>query len=159
MDFYGSVDGLVEYAAARGVTLASGDRTAALVRGSMSLDAVYGARYIGTKAVYSSDREWPRSGAEWPDGTAVTGVPRQVEYAAYEMAVQELVRPGSTTPTVTPGKVRKRSRVEGAVDVEYARDWWSADLVATMIPISTTIEGILRDLVGLRVPSPAALVV
>lgn len=156
MDVYGTSAGLTAYAAARGVTLPSGDADAALVRASMSLDSAYALRWVGTPSSYTQDRAWPRD-AQWPDGTAISGVPVQVEYAAYEYAIQELKSPGSTSPVVTPGKVKTRARVEGAIDVSYGQG--GTDPVAAMVPVNTAVEGLLVNLVGLRQWLPGALVV
>jgi hypothetical protein len=144
------------YAAARGVTLATGDKTAALVRASMALDALYALRFPGEKTDYTQDRQWPRTGATWPDGTPISGTPDQILQATSELAIQELISPGSMTPIVTPGKVKKRARVEGAVDVTYAVD---SDVVESQMPVLTVVEGILWGLIGTRQVLPGALVV
>lgn len=157
---YGTLQGFEDYTEALGYQDPGGQRDHALLRGSISLDATYAERWIGMQAAFPQDRAWPRVDAAWPDGTAVSGIPDAVVNAAYEMAHQELLAPGSTMPVVTPGKVKRRARVEGAVDVEYARDWSNdTDLVKSMTPINTKIEGLLYGLIGTRSALPGILVV
>lgn len=160
MDVYGNVTDFAAFMGSMGYEIPAGDQSAALLRGSMSLDATYHDRWVGEKASYTQDRDWPRVNAYWPDGTPVEGIPVQVVTAAYQMSYRELVAPGSTSPVVTPGSVVQRARVEGAVEVEYARDWaHEYDRVTSMTPIDTMIEGLLGDLIDSRVPLPAILVV
>lgn len=160
-EFYGTVEGLTQYASDRGTTLEDDDelKEQALVRATIYIDGTYGHRFVGTKASYSQVLAWPRTDATWPDGSAVSGTPTQVDLATYEAAILEMAAPGSLLPTVAPGKVKRRARVEGAVEVEYAKDWLSSDLVEGQTPISLAIEGILRDLVSSRRVSPGILVV
>lgn len=157
---YGTTTGLTDYMTSLGYTVPDGDLDHALLRGSMSLDSTYAERWVGSVEVYGQDRSWPRSDAYWPDGTVISGTPTAVVNAAYEMAYQELRVPGSTQPIVTPGKVKRRARVEGAVEVEYARDWSNeTDLVKSMTPINTKIEGMLHGLISSRSTMPGILVV
>lgn len=156
---YGTDQGLVDYAASRGYTLPAGDKPSARQRGSDALDAMYAERWVGEKADYTQERAWPRLAAAWPDGTTITGIPEQVVLASYEASYREMVTPGFWSPIVTPGKVKRRARVEGAVDVEYARDWTTNDLTKAMIPVSGIIEGLLYGLVGTRTSLPGILVV
>jgi hypothetical protein len=62
-------------------------------------------------AVYNS-----RWAEEWENDEA----PEEVKYAIIEGARRELVSPGSLNPDVVLATVRKRVKVEGAVEVEYA---------------------------------------
>jgi hypothetical protein len=158
MQFYGTEEGFSDYVAGRGVTPASGDVSSALLRASMSLDAVYNQRWVGTP-IWGQDRAWPRNGAVWPDGTAVSGVPSAVEYATYELALLELAKPGSTSVVVTPGKVKTRARVEGAVDVSYAAGQTGFGVVADQSPVSSVVEGLLYGLVSSISGIPGVLVV
>lgn len=158
MDKFGSSAGFAAYAAAMGYTVPSGNVDQALTRAGVAISSIYEERFVGTRPG-GQFLSWPRNDAAWPDGTVISGVPSAVEYAAYEAALIELTSPGSLTPTVTPGKVKRRARVEGAVDVEYAKDWGSYDLVTSMTPISLRIEGLLAGLIGLRRSLPGVLVV
>lgn len=157
--FYGTEAGFTTYTTAYGYTVPAGDVEQALLRGSLAIDALYGMRFPGTKSSYAQEREWPRTGAQWPDGTAISGTPEQVEWATYEAALQELTKPGSLLPIVTPGKVRKRERVEGAISVEYFPDYLSSDLVESLRPVLTKVDAHLQHLVGTRSPLPGILVV
>lgn len=157
---YGTHAGLQEYASDRGVTLASDDtalQDKALVRASMALDSAYEYRFSGSRTSNTQSLSWPRTDATWSDGTTISGTPVQVEWATYELAIAELADPGVLSPVVVPGKVKTRARVEGAVDVSYARA--ESDPVGSMIPVYTTVEGILLPLLGGRAVVPGVLVV
>lgn len=156
---YATYDQLTEYATSKGADLASDDttvQTAALVRASLALDYAYEARYPGVRASNTQTLGWPRTGAEYQDGTAIDGVPIQIVMATCELAIAELSNPGVLTPTVTPGKVKTRARVEGAVDVSYGR---GGDLVQSMVPVNTTVEALLFSILGPRSALPGILVV
>jgi hypothetical protein len=159
MDYYGTEEGFEAWLEATGTDVPSGDALPALLRASLALDAMYGWRFVGTRATYTQDREWPRVDANWPDGTAVSGVPPQVEYANYELAYQEMLNPGVLSPIVTPGKVKRRARVEGAVDVSYVVGAGTAATLEAMTPVLTRVEGLLQHLIGSRRPLPGILVV
>lgn len=152
-EIYGTLAGALQYHADRGngawaaVGVTDQQRTAALVRGSEGLDGQYGARFPGVKAGGRTQaREWPREGAE----DACTGEtipndeePEQVEWAAYEMALAELVTPGASSPTFVAGEQFKRERVEGVVEVER---FAQADDLASMVPVLAAVERHLRCL-------------
>lgn len=77
----------------------------------------------GKAGRWVSPLAWPRKGArdfcaeeDIPD----TETPQAVINAAYELALAELVRPASTTPTVTPGRVVKRQKVD-TIEREFSR--------------------------------------
>lgn len=92
------------YAQARGWTNWTGDdttvKTPALRRGQDYVASTYNDR--------------------WKDDWDDTNAPDEVKYAIIEAARRELVSPGSLDPDITPGKIKQRVRVEGAVDVTYA---------------------------------------
>ncbi|MFC5385183.1 DnaT-like ssDNA-binding protein [Aquamicrobium segne] len=123
MAHYGDLLGALAYHEARGNAAwsASGvndpQRTAALVRASAALDGIYGGRFAGHKAGGRSQAlAWPRSGAfDHCAGEDISNdeIPQEVINAAYELALAELQRPGSSSPTVTPGRLVKRQKVEG----------------------------------------------
>lgn len=136
MAHYGTLDGAAAYHAARGnaewtasapdplpVPLPDPDpawhtdeqRLTALVRASASLDGQYGARYSGSKATRAQSLQWPRIGAR----DACVGedlpqdeVPVEIESAAYALALVELITPGASSPSFTPGAVNKREKVD-----------------------------------------------
>src|SRR5690606_40423353 len=60
--------------------------------------------------VCSSDLAFDRcAGEDIPDDE----IPQAVVNATYELALAELQAPGSSSPTVTPGRIVKRQKVEG----------------------------------------------
>lgn len=129
---YGSAsDALIEQALRRAVTW---------------MEAKYSARYAGTWAVDGQALSWPRLYAYFRlTPISSTTIPTQVKAAQAEAAVRELASPGSLNPDVTPGKVKKRVRVEGAVEVEYAV---GSGGVASQQPVVSIIDGILAPLIG-----------
>lgn len=123
MDHYGTLAGALEYhrVSARGAAWSATDvtdarRTAALVRASRSLDGQYGERYPGRPSQgRSQSLAWPRKGAidhcanePLPDDA----VPVEIERAAYALALVELLTPGASSPSFTPGAVNKREQVD-----------------------------------------------
>ncbi|WBM40034.1 DnaT-like ssDNA-binding protein [Alcaligenes faecalis] len=123
MKYYGSLDGALEYhsmsaggAAWSADGVADAQRTAALVRASRSLDGQYGERYPGKPTQgRAQSLAWPRSGAvdhcaneALPDNS----VPIEIEHATYALALVELLTPGASSPSFTPGAVNKRERVD-----------------------------------------------
>lgn len=127
-EFYGTLPGALAYHEARGNAAWSADgvtdehRTAALIRASSAIDGQYGPRFPGKKA---GGREqglaWPRAGAiDHCAGEAIPEdeIPVGVVNATYELALAELVSPGSSTPTVTPGQVVQSERV-GPISTSY----------------------------------------
>lgn len=64
---------------------------------------------------------WPRTGVVDEDGYAVDSdaVPQEIKDACAELALRELVTPGTMTPDVIPGDAVTRERI-GELEVEYA---------------------------------------
>lgn len=166
-DHYGTVEGFTAYTSARGidvwsftvflagvaVEVSNTTITAALVRASAYIDMRYRTRFWGTKTGGRAQvLAWPRYGAYDAAGTAFDDdeTPIEVEYATYEAALRELAAPGSLMPDVITGKIKKRVRVEGAVEVEYAVGSGGA---ASQMPVIGIIDGILAPLIG-AAPSP-----
>lgn len=58
--------------------------------------------------------------SRWKDVWLNSETPEEVKYAIIEGAKRELVSPNSLSPDVTAATARKRVKVEGAVEVEYA---------------------------------------
>jgi hypothetical protein len=136
------------YASSRGLTFtndAAGEQ--ALRRATTWIDATYGQRFGGYRVSVNQALVFPRSGLVDREGygIAYNAVPRQIAQATAEAAVRELASPGSLNPDVTPGTVKKRVRVEGAVEVEYAV---GAGGVASQTPVISIIDGILAPLIG-----------
>lgn len=140
---YASEDALETYADDNGVTLATGDAEAALVRASTAIDALFGTRFPGTK-VNGRDQglAWPRSGGYDANGDAIAddAVPAEIVKATCEAAIRELVSPGSMMPDQKRGGAIKRVDAKG-VSVE----WFGNAPAATTF---SKIEGILAPLLG-----------
>lgn len=85
---------------------------------------------------------WPRYDVVDQDGNPVASdeVPREVVNATCEVALRELVTPGSMNPDVTLADKVKREKV-GPIEVEYA----NADVSANA---SRPVLTIVRDMVG-----------
>lgn len=150
-DAYPSRDVVVAYAAARGLSFPVADTDAAdasIRRGTAYIDFTYRTRFPGQRKRFRLQAlEWPRVGVVDAQGFPVgsSEIPVEIINATCEAAVRELASPGSLAPDVTPGKVKKRVRVEGAVEVEYAVGGGGA---MSQQPISTIIDGILAALIG-----------
>ena len=153
MNHYGDLPAALAYHSARlnaawsatGVT--DDQRAAALVRASAVLDGRYGSRYPGRKIGGRGQAlGWPRIEAEDAAGEAIAAdeIPTEILNAAFEMALAELTSPGSLSPSVTPGQVKVRARVEGAVDVTYA----GGGSVASQRPTLTIVDDILTGLLS-----------
>ena len=163
-DFYGSFEAAASYHVDRGNTAWSADgvtdtqRTAALVRASSALDGQYGARFPGRKTGGRSQAlAWPRTGArdhcageDIPDDE----VPVEVESAAYELALAELQRPGSSSPILTPGRLVKRQKVDTIEREFFGPNEGAPGLVDDMRPILTAVEDALRCIL---VPASASV--
>lgn len=132
---YASEDDADDYAEERDLTDwtddSTGDKEAALIRGTATLDAIYRSQYPGVRA---NGRD---QGLEWPRvvSTSFTSgdlnlvvdaeghqidadeIPLEVMQATIELAVRELVTPGSTMPDVDR---QIKSVKAGSVSVEFA---------------------------------------
>lgn len=106
-------------------------KQAAIVKATDYLDAVFGRRWKGRKETDAQGLEWPRSSAYDADGYALEGVPAQLVKSLGELAALAVVQdlapyPPAATSSGAPAAVgvivRKRERVEGAVEeeTEYA---------------------------------------
>jgi hypothetical protein len=147
---YVSVADAGAYAAARGLIfpVSTAPEIAlaeqALRRATEWIDAKYGARFAGTWAVDGQALAWPRLYANYRLAALPSDeVPPQIIAATVQAAVRELAAPGSLTPDVTPGKIKKRVRVEGAVEVEYAAGSGgvaSQTLAILVLPVALAIS-------------------
>lgn len=117
----------------------------ALRRATQWVDATYGDRFCGVRVHVAQALVLPQAGLVDRQGyyIASDAVPRQVVSATAEAGFRELQSPQSLSPDVTPGKVKKRVRVEGAVEVEYAVG--AAD-AAGQAPVISVVNGILAPL-------------
>lgn len=123
MNHYGTLAGAIEYneVAANGSAWSAAgvtdeQRTAALIRASRSLDGQYGNRYPGTPTNGRSQAlAWPRTDAVdncTQEALPADAVPVEIERATYALALAELVTPGSSSPSFTPGSINKREKVD-----------------------------------------------
>lgn len=148
---YNSVATFKAYCDARGLSYAGKTDTQieqALRRASTRLDALIMGRFSGGYRITATQALlFPLSGLVDRGGYGIpySPVPRQILAAEAELAVRELASPGSLTPDITTGKIKKRVRVEGAVEVEYAVGTGG---VASQTPIVSIIDGILAPLIG-----------
>ena len=107
---------------------------------------------------------WPRTGVTDCNGDDVSDdeVPVEVKQATYEASLAELVSPGVLTPTITPGKQKKREKVD-VIDISYMtpKDQGvsgSLDPVESLRPVLTTVSDLLKCMAtlpdGKNVPWP-----
>lgn len=159
---YGTLSGADDYHAERGNTTWTGftdqQRTAALVRASDAIDALYGNRFIGVRADGANQpREWPRTGAQL-DALGVTDsqTPIAVEHATYDFALVEATTPGYFNKTFDLSKQVKKV-VVGPVSKEYAVSEYSDS--ASYAPRLLSVDGALRFLLRGSYAYPAIAVV
>ncbi len=140
---YASENTLDDYCDARGITLATGDAEAALVRATAWIDNTYRARFSGSR-LNGRDQalEWPRSNVYDNAGEAVDddAVPTEIVNATCEAAIRELTEAGSLAPDLDRGGQIKELGA-GSVRVVYGAN----------APNTTTfqiIDGILAGLLG-----------
>jgi len=143
------------YADARGWDYSAMDDAAeiepAIRRGTVWVEGVGGPterlpkRWPGVRASASQRREWPRSGAVFTDGTAISAstIPTQVADAVSEAAWFDLNNAGILFATVTPTDVVKSESVGGAgVKVEY-RDGGDVQAARVML---TSVRDLLASI-------------
>jgi len=153
---YASIATIAAYATARGLTFAitggtnATDAEAAARRATTWLDATYQGRFPGRKANGRAQAlQWPRTDASDAEGEAIGSdeIPQEIINALCEAAIREKAAPGALSPDVTPGKIKKRVKVEGAVEVEYAV---GSAAVAGQRPVASVVDDILGSLLGAR---------
>ena len=146
---YGTNVGADTYHAARGnaawASKTSDQKTAARLRGSEWLDNRYAARFPGYKVERrDQEREWPRYDAFDVDGNPIDydEIPIEVEYASYEAALREAVKPGSLDPDLFRGGMIKKVKA-GSVEVEWggaaAAGTTYSSIDAILYPVLTNI--------------------
>ena len=123
-------------------------KTTALVNASMILDAVYALRFPGYKTGgLSQIRQWPRSNARTSSGEMIPPdlIPPAVEIATFEIAKQELIRPGKILPVAFNAQQIKRQKLEG-LEREFFKN--QSMRSTDNLPHLPIIEGILIELLG-----------
>lgn len=145
-DYYGSEGAADTYHAAHGNTAwaaaLSAAKLAALLIASERLDADYASSFNGyPTGLRAQKRQWPRTSAWDIYGYSFANdeIPVQVQEATYELALRQIVKPGSLFKDWTAGKDIKSVSVDGAVSVTFAGAGSIQD-VQTIIPV---IDGIL----------------
>lgn len=152
MIHYGTLEGADEYHVLRAnvawinVEISNDQRLAALVRASSTLDGVYSDKFSGTK---SGGRQqllsWPRDGAiDYCTNEVIPSdeVPTAVINATYEIALAELVNPGSSAPSVTPGRIVKRQKVDSIEREFFGSE--SGVSAESMRPVLLAVEDALK---------------
>ncbi len=111
-------------------------------RGSNYIDATYGARFLGSIADASQERQWPREGAI-VNGKLLPSdvVPAAVVNASYQAAYQEATSPGSLSVVGSASSAVKREKV-GQLEVEYAAAE-SDGTAAGITPLISIVDGML----------------
>lgn len=153
-DHYGDLPGAAAYHDARGNAAWSAagvtdpQRAAALVRASSALDGIYGNRLAGRKTGGRTQvLAWPRIGAHdycADEDIPSDEIPLEVVNAAYELALAELQAPGSSSPTVTPGRLVKRQKVDTIEREFFGPGDGVSGTPDDMRPVLTAVEDALR---------------
>jgi hypothetical protein len=118
-------------------------KTAALIRATTAIDAIYRARFPGTKANgRDQSLEWPRIDATDNEGEEIAEdeIPQEIVDAVCEAALRELVEAGSMMPDLERGGSVRRLKA-GSVEIEYGNN-------ASARTAFTIIDGILAGLLG-----------
>lgn len=127
-------------------------------RGSAYLDASYGARFIGTPADPTQEREWPRSGASiFGTELATSVIPDRVVKASYRAAYIAATNPSALSVVVDPNRMVKRQKVD-TIEREFFEPDVGADGLLTA-SVSSDIDGLLAPLLRPAGGFPAAMVV
>lgn len=154
-DSYVSLDDAAAYATSKGLTfpVSGADATPAeqaLRRATTWIDGRYRSRFTGyRKQLRDQALEWPRLNAFDAVECATSvidpdSVPVEIVQATVEAAVREKASPGSLSPDVTTGKIKKSFRA-GQIAVEYAVGSGTA---WEQRPVVDVIDGILAPLLG-----------
>lgn len=150
-DSYLEIADIAAYATKRGLSFSTADAPAAEAaarRAATWLDATYRDRLPGVRlAGRGQGLEWPRKAAVDSYGTELPSdeVPSEWIYAFCEVAVRELAQPGSLSPDVVIGRVKKSVSISGAVSVTYADE---GGVVSSQRPVLTLVDDILGGLLG-----------
>ncbi|MQX25032.1 hypothetical protein GHJ84_29665 [Sinorhizobium meliloti] len=153
-EHYGTLADALAYHQERGnaAWASTGDHEAkqsALLRGSVWVDNTYRYRFSGKKTGgRSQEREWPRTDAEDAAGEEIAPdeVPTEIDEAAYEAALRELVKPGSLAPDFDGSKIVKSERKKiGQIEKEME---YAEATAKSSLPVFALIDGILATLLA-----------
>jgi len=169
---YGTLERADAYHQERGNTAwAAGEevaRKAAMLRGTAYIDGRYrvllpSGRWVSLfPGVRTAGRdqpdEWPRTGATDSEGSRIPAdeVPIEVEHAAYEAGLRELVRPGSLSPDYVASSLAIRKKV-GPIEIAYSDK--AADGGVPIRPVITVVDELLASLLRKPMVMPAVRVV
>lgn len=159
--------GLIEYATAyySSVTVENNETTdGAILRASAWMSSFPDWDGEMTCGRGLQGQAWPRTGVTDCEGDAVPDdeVPAEVEQATYLASLAELGSPGILTPVITPGKQKKREKVD-VIDVSFMtpKDQGvsgSLDPTETLRPVLTAVNDLLKCMAtlpdGRSVPWP-----
>lgn len=103
------------------------DKEAAIRRATAFMSNSYSWQGIRTSG-RSQGLAWPRSGVVDQEGYGIDSdeIPIEVQNAVAEIALRELVTPGTMNPDFTQSETVKREKV-GSLEVEYLNSSTSAD--------------------------------
>jgi len=169
---YGTVEGALEYFAARGVSTVGWDDhsiLADLVVASAYIDGRYRQRLMSGAWVSmfpgvktggrAQELEWPRTGATDYAGEEIPDdeIPREVEQATYEAALLNHNDPGSLAPAWIATSQVVKEKV-GPVEVQYS-DASSSGPWPANFPVFPLIDGIIAPVLVSGFLGPAILTV
>lgn len=143
-DAFISVTFADDYHAANGNTTWTGDdavKEVAIRRATAFMSAGYDWAGLRTKGRAQS-LAWPRSGVVDDEGYGIlsTEIPPELKQAVAEIALRELVDPGSMTPDFKASEQVKREKI-GSLEVEYLNASMSASSIKPVVSI-------VNDLIG-----------
>lgn len=156
MNHYGTLESAQTYHELRhnmawlNAEVTDAQKTAALIRASSALDGVYSDKFGGVKTGGRQQLlSWPRicamdycANEVIPDDEVPTGI----IHATYELALVELINPGTLAPSVTPGRVVKRQKVDS-----IEREFFGSDngvSAESMRPVLLAVEDALKCLIS-----------
>lgn len=144
---------LIDYAADYYPAVTIGDDTdtdAAIMRASSWLSSFPEWDGVMTCGRGLQGLAWPRSGVSDCNGDTIPDdeVPSEVEVATYIAAMAELETPGVLNPTITPGKQKKRVKVD-VIEEEYMTPkdqgvTGSVDPTESLRPVLTKVNDLLK---------------
>lgn len=123
------------------------DAEAAMRRGTLLFDAVYGPRFLGTPVNIGQALIFPLTGLIDRRNFELPVLPIQVQQAAAIISLHELNSPMSLFPTVTPGKVKK-SITADKISVAYDVTNGGTGYISGARPILSIVESILSSIAG-----------
>lgn len=149
MEHYGTLEAANAYHLALGNSGWTGDnalKTAALVRATIWIDRTFRDRFPGAKAGGRAQvLEWPREEVLDSNGIAIDDdeVPIEIEHAAYEAALREIISPGSLSPDVSGREIKREKKKLGPLEKEIEYADGSTDRGVLMSGVLRLLENVL----------------